>query len=161
MMLRHSQDSTPRSRRRAVGDSGAAMVEMALILVVLSFFLFGIISFGYLFSFRQNMTQAAAEGARAAAVAVSGSEFGDAQTAVNLAIKASFGKDCNTAGSGLTCTITPPSNSVCVNDTNLTHKCVKVTLAYDYASKPLLPDAPLIGQFMPSTITVSSTARVS
>jgi len=134
---------------------------MALVLVVLSFFLFGIISFGYLFSFRQTMTQAAAEGARAAAVAVGGSEPADAQIAVNLAIKASFGKDCNTPSSGLTCTVTGPTNAVCVNDPNVSHLCVKVKLDFDYSGHPLLPDAPLISQFLPSTITVSSTARVS
>jgi len=154
-----SHDRATKSRARAIGDAGAAMVEFALVLLILALFIFGIISFGYLFSFRQNMTQAAAEGARAAAVAAGGSESTDANTAVQNAIKQSFGKDCGSGG--LTCAVTGPSNALCVNDTNTAHQCVKVTLSYDYKNNPLLPDAPVISQFMPSTISVYSVARVS
>jgi Flp pilus assembly protein TadG len=154
-----SHDRAPRRLARYAADDGAAMVEFSLVLLLLAILIFGIISFGYLFSFRQNMTQAAAEGARAAAVAAGGSEATDANVAVALAIKASFGKDCGTGG--LTCTVTGPSNALCVNDTNTAHLCVKVTLTFDYKNHPLLPDAPVISKFMPDTISVYSVARVS
>ena len=131
------------------------MVEMALVLLVLSTFLFGIISFGYLFSFRQNMTQAAAEGARAAAVAVTNDPSADATKAVADAVQTSFGKSCGTKG--LSCTISPVQ--ACSNDS--TKLCVTVTLKYDYKHYPLLPDAPVIAGFMPKDFSVASTARVS
>ena len=57
------------SPRRCEGDAGTALVELAFILAPLCLLLFGIVVYGYLMSFRQNMTQAAAEGARAGAMA--------------------------------------------------------------------------------------------
>jgi Flp pilus assembly protein TadG len=148
-----------RSPLRRAGDAGAAMVELALVMLLLSIFIFGIISFGYLFSFRQNMTQAAAEGARAGAVAAS-NPGSNATAAVNDAIAASFGKPCSAtapAPNGLLCPA--PVVAVCANDAS--HTCITVTLTYDYEHNPLLPDPPLVNLFMPKTITVSSTARVT
>ena len=58
--------------RRARGarrpERGAAAVEFALVVPFLLLFLVGIISYGYMLSFRQALSQGAAEGARAAAV---------------------------------------------------------------------------------------------
>jgi Flp pilus assembly protein TadG len=47
---------------------GAVLVEMALVVTFLSLVVFGIISFGILLGYRQNLTQAATEAARAASV---------------------------------------------------------------------------------------------
>ena len=55
-------------RRTGREDRGAAAIEFALILPILVVLVFGIIAFGYMLSFRQAMSQAAAEGGRAAAV---------------------------------------------------------------------------------------------
>ena len=153
--------------RRTAGDAGAAMVELALVMLLLSMFVFGIISFGYLFSFRQNMTQAAAEGARAGAVAVSGQANTQATTAVADAVQSSFGRACSSGGltcdicvtGFVTCSIPVAERQACL--TNAALPCITVKLTYDYANHPLLPDPPLISLFMPSTISVSSTARVS
>jgi Flp pilus assembly protein TadG len=46
-------------------DDGAAMVEFAFVGVLLVVLLFGIINMGVLLSFKQNLTQAASESARA------------------------------------------------------------------------------------------------
>jgi Flp pilus assembly protein TadG len=54
------------SRHRAEG--GAAAVEFALVAPLLLLLVFGVISYGYMLSFRQALSQGAAEGARAAAV---------------------------------------------------------------------------------------------
>src|SRR5688572_27845529 len=56
-------------RARARGDDGAALVEFSLVMVLLFTLLFGIISCGLILSFQQDLTRAAAEGARAGAVA--------------------------------------------------------------------------------------------
>ncbi|UMG93025.1 TadE/TadG family type IV pilus assembly protein [Nocardioides sp. TF02-7] len=89
---------TGRTGRRRGSDDGAAAVEFALILPILMFLVFGIISFGYMLSFRQAMSQAAAEGARAAAVAPSGTPAGtrqaDAAAAVDDAL-GSYGVSCS------------------------------------------------------------------
>lgn len=49
-------------------DHGAAIVEFALLVPLFLMLLFGIISYGWMLSFRQAISQAAAEGARAAAI---------------------------------------------------------------------------------------------
>jgi hypothetical protein len=54
-----------RSRAPHRRDDGAAMVEFAFVGVLLVVLLFGIINMGVLLSFKQNLTQAASESARA------------------------------------------------------------------------------------------------
>ena len=54
--------------RRRHAEQGAVLVEMALVVTFLSLVVFGIILFGILLGYRQNLTQAATEGARAASV---------------------------------------------------------------------------------------------
>ena len=88
-MMRHG-----RNRRRR-SESGAAAVEFALVLPLLMLLLFGIISYGVMLSFRQSLSQAAAEGARAAAVTfVVGQKQSEAYSSVNQALD-SFGVICD------------------------------------------------------------------
>src|SRR2546430_15369562 len=57
--------------RRRVGrtpDRGAAAVEMALVLPLLLFVIFGLIDFGRMLNTQLTLTEAAREGARAAAL---------------------------------------------------------------------------------------------
>ncbi len=78
----------------AVMSNGAAAVEFALVLPLLMLLLFGIISYGVMLSFRQSLSQAAAEGARAAAVTfVEGQKQSEAYSSVNEALD-SFGVTC-------------------------------------------------------------------
>ena len=129
-----------------------AVVEMALVGIILVFLLFGILIFGYLMSFRQNMVQAAAEGARAGAVAASGSAPGDAQSAAQQSIGGFHSCD----GTALSCVA---AVGTCPNAPTVT--CVTVTLTYDYAHHPLLPDVPIISAFLPSTIVTTAVAEVN
>ena len=82
-------------------DRGAAALEFALILPILVVLVFGVIAFGYMLSFRQAMSQAAAEGGRAAAVQVGGTSNGDrisaARAAINDALD-SYGVECTSGG---------------------------------------------------------------
>src|SRR3954453_12675236 len=128
-------------RERCEGEVGAAVVEMALVGMLLVFLLFGIVVFGYLMSFRQNMVQAAAEGARAGAVAANGNATSDAQAAASQSISG-----FHSCTGGLTCQVTVGN---CPAQPAIT--CVTVQLIYDYANPPLLPDVPIIGAFLPST----------
>ena len=70
----HTGTTTRHLNRRPTArrDDGAAMVEFAFVGLLFVLFLTGIISFGLILSFKQNLTQAAAEGARAGATAPTG-----------------------------------------------------------------------------------------
>ena len=146
-----------RARRRTSGRprnaDGAAAVEFALVAPLLILLVFGIISYGYLLSFRQAMSQGAAEGARAGAVwasAYAPTQDADrleaARDGVDEALS-SFGVGC---GSGATCQI---RMEPCGSGT-----CLVVTVTYPYAQRPLTPDVPLVP--MPDTLTYTATTRV-
>ena len=128
-----------------------AVVEMALVGTVLVFLLFGILVFGYLMSFRQNMTAAASEGARAGAVAASGQATTDAHAAAEQSISG-----FHSCSDGLTCAV---EQIVCPSAPSV--QCIRVTLTYDYEHHPLLPDVPIIGAFLPDTIVTSAVAEVN
>src|SRR5688500_5427565 len=82
------------SRRRQLsrsplcgGDNGTAILECALVGVLLLTRVSGIMNFGVILSFKQDMTRAAAEGARAGAVSFpSGSAQTDARAATDTAV---------------------------------------------------------------------------
>lgn len=144
--------STPGVPRRARGERGAALVEFAISIVLLLTLLFGIISYGYMLSFKQGLTQAAAEGARAGAVAASGSEVSAATAAATRSVGA-FNKACNATPSvGLTCTYTLSAT---------TPKTVTVQLTYNYKTYPLLPKFPGLGLILPDTLKSTYIAEVN
>jgi len=158
-----------RARRRR-GQEGAAAVEFALVAPLLLLLVFGVISYGYMLSFRQALSQGAAEGARAAAVSpypsASDKELA-ALNAINDALNVSaYGVTCTgtAAGSPLkkdgdvvgTCSAT---TAACASDP--TKDCVTVTLDYLYRDHPLLPNFPGVGLVLPSHLSYDATARVS
>lgn len=142
------------SRRR--GDQrGAALVEFAIASTVLLVLLFGIISYGYALSFKAGLTQAAAEGARAAAVASSGTAATAAAAAVAPALSA-YNKTC--ASSGMTCTYsTLAADTGCAAGTN----CIRVRISYDYRNYPLIPRFPGLGLLLPDTLKSTSITQVN
>jgi Flp pilus assembly protein TadG len=160
---------TERGRPRARGDEGAALVEFALVSVLLFLLLFGIIQFGLVLSFKQDMTRAAAEGARAGAVAVpDGNPPGEtaadaalsaAQSATNEAVDefgGSFsGVGCSRAGMDCTNVSVGP----CTEDTS--KECVFVELTYDYEDHPLYGRVPLVAALMPDEVRSKSEARIN
>ena len=66
------------SRRRRRSDSGAELIELAIVLPILLIVVAGIVDFGRAFYYQVTLTNAAREGARAAAM--SGAALGDVQT---------------------------------------------------------------------------------
>lgn len=145
-------------QRRRHDQRGAAVVEFSIASMVLLVLLFGIISYGYALSFKQGLTQAAAEGARAAAVASTGQAAAAAAGAVAPALGA-FDKSC--ASAGMTCrgntAVWPPATYTC----DTIHTCVKVQLSYDWKNYPLIPRLPGLGLLLPDTLTSTSVARVN
>ncbi len=144
----------PRVGTRAEGDGGAAIVEMTFVGIILVLLLMGIIAYGFLMGFKQNMVQAAAEGARRGAVAKYSNldPSDEALKGVKDAVSA-FNQSCN--GSSLTCAA---AVATCTNKTSA--NCVTVTLTYDYKNFPLLPSVPLLDGMLPNTITTKSVAEV-
>lgn len=148
--------------RRCRAESGTAMLEFTLISVLLLTVVFGIINFGLILSFKQDLTRAAAEGARAAAVAYPASGAVAAGTAATNEAVSGFNKTCSSGG--LTCLVSQHDCSDPVPDTNddpAIVNCVQVDLTYDYANYPLLVAVPLIKPFLPSQIRATSDARLN
>ncbi len=138
----------PNHHERGHDERGAALVEFAIASVVLLTLLFGIISYGYILSFKQGLTQAAAEGARAAAVGA------DAPTAVARSVNA-FNRTCNSGG--LACTY-----STQATDTGCTANgdCMRVQVTYDWKNHPLLPKFPGLGLLLPDSLRSTSITQI-
>jgi hypothetical protein len=141
-------------------------VEFALVVPLLVLVLFGIISYGVMLSFRQSLSQAAAEGARAAAVTfVEDEKRGEAVLAVTGALD-SFEVSCTDAGQLMRdgadvgdCAISPPGE--CEPNAGEDVQCVKVTLTYDYKKGGIVPTFPGLGIILPDKLTYEAQARVS
>jgi Flp pilus assembly protein TadG len=144
---------TPRVRdnlRRPNRQRGVALVEFALVAVLLFVLLFGIIGYAYMMSFQQSLTQAAAEGARAGAVAVAGDAEADAAAAVEEAM-GGYGVDCSSAGMSCDIQVVPCG----------VKQCVEVALAYEYRDHPLLPSMPGLGLTLPENVDYTAVAEVN
>ena len=161
---------------RARGDDGTALVEFALVSVLLLSIVFGIIHYGLILSFKQDVTRAAAEGARAGAVTFPASQADvetAAQDALDDAVQA-WGGDWASQGcsrDGMTCIV---REDACTNGPG---RCVYVELYYDYdgdsdcggpgknplhAGRPLFGEMPIIGGLtQPDCISATSVAKTN
>ncbi|MGH9137129.1 MAG: TadE/TadG family type IV pilus assembly protein [Acidimicrobiales bacterium] len=136
---------------------GAAIVEMALVSVVLLTLVFGIITYAYMMSFQQSITQAAAEGARAGAVAPPSIDSTLAQSLADAAARqavAGFARDCSSGAMSCTAQIIP-----CPIDAS--RECVRVRITYDYDRDPLLPAFPGLGLVLPNQLVAEAIAEVT
>ncbi|GAA1163685.1 pilus assembly protein [Nocardioides aquiterrae] len=146
-----------RARRE---ERGAAAVEFALVVPFLLLILFGIISYGFMLSVRQSISQAAGEGARAAAVTLVDAKKKDAAiAAIDGAL--SYGLSCdgvNLVRDGETigtCTVSGLQGC----DDGAT--CVTVSIKYFYRDHPIVPSILGLGEVMPEVLEYTTIARVS
>jgi hypothetical protein len=111
-----------------------------------------------MFSFRQTLSQAATEGARAAAVAPANLNFAArrdrAIAAINQAFQGELG-DAVSCGTALTCTI-PTVPTSCADS----GQCISVTLSYAYADNPRIPVPQFFGFALPDELTYTASARI-
>lgn len=151
----------------ARSDRGAAMVEFALVVPLFLALVFGVISYGYMLSFRQAVSQAAAEAARA--VAVVPATVVDPNVRVNKAANAVKdalgGYDIDCTGGKLIKNATqvgtcgPPVVGNCDGDT--TRRCATVTVTHNYRDNPLMPSFPGFGFSLPEKLTYTAVIEVS
>ena len=141
-------------------------MEFALILPILVGLTFGVVAFGYMLSFRQAMSQAAAEGGRAAAVQIGGTSNADRISAARAAINDAldfYNVEC-TSGGALThsggasgnCTVAIGS---CTSGP-AGAQCAKVTLEYPYSDNALIPGLG-INELLPDNLVYTTEVRVS
>lgn len=154
-----------RSPAAARTERGAAAIEFALVANLLLLLVMGIISYGYMLSFRQGLSQGAAEGARAAAVLATAVTAPQKSAAAKAAVSealSSYGVSCdgvnlkNGTTSVGTCTT---SVATCANDA--TAQCATVTVDYLYRDNPLVPTFPGLGLLVPEHLRYSAVAKVS
>jgi TadE-like protein len=169
--------------RASKGQRGAAAIEFALVSSLLFLLLFGIVEFGYILSIKSSVTQAAAEGARAAVVAPwcpagstcqypSGSPPGCTtnstvvgvdysclyQAAQNAANKTmSWLGSCSQSGA-LQCSSTA---DYCTPGDSSSGVCITTKVLYDYANHPVFPQLPLLSALLPSTIPAQTVVKVN
>jgi Flp pilus assembly protein TadG len=123
---------------RARRDGGAAAVEMALVLPLLLFVIFGVIDFGRMLNAQITLTEAAREGARAAALGQDYHARVQAATA-NLA------------------DVHPGLTSGCpLGGPNTGNAVVTATMNFSFIT-PLAALAPLFGGSMGSAVTLTGT----
>lgn len=132
---------------------GAAAVEFALILPILLILVFGIINYGDMLSVRQSVSQAASEGARAAAVnpGSNAAKIAAAKEAVGGALDAQD-QECTGWGAGAgQCNVTI---AACAGEPTKQCATVKVDIQYDAIIAGF-------GIVLPDNLTYTAVARVS
>jgi Flp pilus assembly protein TadG len=156
-----------RGKSRRDNDSrGAVSVEFVLVLPFFLFLIFLLISMSTMFSFRQALSQAADEGARAAAVQPLGTSdsvrASDAIAAINGTLDAQADVTCVSGTllrSGVTagtCSVSAPTT--CDGD----KKCVTVRLSYAYRDHQITGSLPFVPSVLfPASLTYESSVRVS
>ncbi len=141
MTRNHSLSSSgqPTGARRGVfrhrDQKGAALVEFAMVVGLFVFLLYGLISFGMILAAKQRITNAAAEGARAAV----------GQTSSPTAISAATAR---IAAAGLPAGAVPTySTGSCGGN-----QCITVTIELNLNTNPIVPPAPGLGLVTPNKI---------
>ncbi|HVL04811.1 MAG TPA: TadE family protein [Acidimicrobiales bacterium] len=117
-------------------------MEFALVVGLFVFILYGLIAFGMVLATKQRVTNAAAEGARAAVGSATATDAVNAATARVLA-------------AGLPTGAYTPIYSTATCGSN---ECITVTITYNLDTNPVIPPAPGLGLVMPKKM--SSTAVV-
>ncbi|HLL69367.1 MAG TPA: TadE/TadG family type IV pilus assembly protein [Micromonosporaceae bacterium] len=131
-----------RGRRRGRGDRGAAAVELALTLPLLLLIVCGIIDFGRMFNAQITLTEAAREGARAAAV-----------SGTAAAVK----KRVDLATSGVP-GVQPPATTFC----SPTRSEAEVDLTYNFSYvTPFAMIAGMFGDGPDGTVVLTATGVMS
>ena len=116
---------------------------MALVFPVFIFVLYGLITFGVILAQKQQITNAAADGARAAVGQA------DPVGAATARVQQSLGLPGKYTATYATAPCAAPA----------TGSCITVDIVYDYANHPLVPPAPGLGLVTPNTFTSKAVVQ--
>ncbi|PCE26884.1 pilus assembly protein TadE [Paraburkholderia acidicola] len=149
------------SRRGTVSrqpQRGATAVEFAVVFPLFFAIFYAIVTFSLIFVAQQNLTLASEEGARAALNY-------QAASSVTLAIAARV-----SAASTAAVSMAAPMISRGVSGTAVSApcaasaasmQCITVTVNYDYANHPLVPNLPLLSGILPGQLSSSATVQLN
>ena len=142
------------------GETGAVFAEFAIAVPIILFLIFAMINYAAMLSFRQTLSQAAAEGARAAAVAPFNTSTPTRYVRATNAVDEAFqGQNASCGDGWLTCT--PQPSASCTPGA----ECISVTLTYRYDDAvrtrhrgPPVPN--VFGLLLPAQLSYTASARV-
>lgn len=174
-MMPRTQPRSVTSGSPATGERGAVVVEFSLVAVLLVFLILGIIAFGMILSFKQQMTQAAEEGAREAVGAIDDpgtttvdereqQAFDVARAAIAVSDDRCCSVDSTSSSTAVgnnpsaPMTLTPEIGDYCAK--GRAEEFIKVTIAYPYDDEPLVPvptEIPPLSFLFPDTLTSEAT----
>lgn len=150
-------------------ETGAALVEFAMVFGILALFLSGIITFGLILASKQTITQAASEGARAAVTApyteddlLNPSQSRPVKEAIAQAERSLgwLNRTCADDGDSMTCTATLFKCKLDPSDpASPDRDCISLRVAFAYKNDPIIPVMPFIDNALPEVI--SATAVVA
>ncbi|MGH9277686.1 MAG: TadE family protein [Acidimicrobiales bacterium] len=154
-----SNHALPRGLRRLrhLGrrdESGAALVEFALVFGIFVFILYALIAFGMMLATKQSITNASAEAARAT---VGSADFATAEATAKATVTQRLdwlGSNFNVNDSSQFSAVAVP----CVSSAT-TSDCIKVSVTYNYSANPLVPPAPGLNLITPNKFSSESTVK--
>jgi Flp pilus assembly protein TadG len=144
----------PRVRR---GESGAAMLEFALVAPIFFFILYALVVFGMALALKQSVTNAAAEGARSTVGVVDNTATPADERVDNARDVVLQRLGWLSSSQKASLTINPTIATCSVG----TGTCITVQVTYPYDANPLVPSAPIIKQIQPKTVGSTATVRLN
>lgn len=154
------------------------MIEFAFVGVLLFLLLFGIVNMGVLLAFKQNMTQAASESARASVGVVddttdpsdptnANDERYDVVDSALASTVSEFDQTCNGSG-GMTCSrvvhdcsAVTDTFAAIAEDRTASDACMTVRVEFDNTgSNRIMPAIPIIAALEPETMSSQTTVRL-
>lgn len=143
----------PSSRR---SQRGATAIEFALVFPLFFCVFYAIVTFSLIFVAQQSLTLASEEGARAA---LNYQKANDVAAALTLRAAAACATATNMVASMISTASCQSVPTACSYQPAMT--CMAVSLTYDYAAHPLIPNLPLLGLVLPASLSSTATVQLN
>ena len=134
--------------KRLRSERGVAALEFAIVSQLLLLLLYGMLMYGFVFALDHNITQAAAEGARAAI----------SQTSNQTTYAVNAAKNHLNFGQAKQYANVTASIAACPSDATV--QCITVSITYDNRAHPVLPGFLGMQYLTPSQIGATSTVEL-
>jgi Flp pilus assembly protein TadG len=127
--------------------------------MLLMLFIYAIAAYGILLSTKNSLTHAATEGARSA-LSVADLPSATLDTRRITQAKATVATRLGFMGSNYHAEDVTATIAGCSSPADTT-KCITVTIAYPWSSRPLIPQLPGLGLTQPNTLRATAVVRLS